>query len=78
MESLIFMGVELAIFGMGTVFSFLVLLALTMSLMSKLVAYMEKPSTEVLSAQREPLSISNTELVAIVTSAIAKHRQLRK
>ena len=78
MESLIIMGVELALFGMGTVFSFLVVLAFAMVLMSKLVAYFEKSSRDDNFSQRKPASIPSTELVAVVTAAIAKHRQVSK
>lgn len=78
MEGLIVKGVELAIFGMGTVFSSLVLLAFAIVLMSKLVAYLEKSSNKDLLSLRESASIPNTELVAVVTAAIAKHRQVSK
>ena len=78
MEGLIVKGVELAIFGMGTVFSFLVLLAFAIVLMSKLVAYLEKSSNKDLLSLRESASIPNTELVAVVTAAIAKHSQVSK
>jgi oxaloacetate decarboxylase gamma subunit len=65
MESTLFnQGLELMLVGMGTVFVFLTLLVIAMSLMANIIARL---------APRVAQGISDEELAA-VTAAIAAHR----
>ena len=72
-------GIELMLYGMGTVFVFLALLVISTSLMSALIqrlvpAEITSPSAKGESA--EPLP-DNT-LVAVISAAIHQHRSRRK
>lgn len=68
MESTLFnQGLELMLVGMGTVFVFLTLLVIAMSLMANIIARL---------APRVVQGISDEELAA-VTVAIAAHRNKR-
>ena len=68
MESTLFnQGLELMLVGMGTVFVFLTLLVIAMSLMANLIARFAPTAAE---------GISDEELAA-VTAAIALHRNKR-
>lgn len=68
MESTLFnQGLELMLVGMGTVFVFLTLLVIAMSLMANIIARL---------APRVVQGISDEELAA-VTAAIAAHRNKR-
>jgi oxaloacetate decarboxylase gamma subunit len=68
MESTLFnQGLELMLVGMGTVFVFLTLLVIAMSLMANIIARL---------APRVAQEISDEELAA-VTAAIAAHRNKR-
>jgi oxaloacetate decarboxylase gamma subunit len=80
--SLMQQGIDLMLFGMGTVFTFLVVLigaTLAMSALVKLVA-----GEPVVSPLQASVSVSDTgkpaqgELVAVITAAIAQHRANKK
>ncbi|MFT5483605.1 MAG: oxaloacetate decarboxylase gamma subunit [Halieaceae bacterium] len=75
-ESLINQGVELMIFGMGTVFVFLVLLVLATLLLSYLVNAFGLADAEVdpLPQGQSPI-VGNRRLVAVVTAALTLHRK---
>lgn len=73
-------GVELMLFGMGTVFIFLALLVVVTSAMSTLIQRFAKPEP-VISAQppRVQAAASNDQqLVAVITAAIHKYRSRHK
>lgn len=64
-------GVELVLVGMGTVFAFLTILVVMMTLMSNVVMRMERDEV---STPAEGRGSVDTVLVAAVTAAIRKHR----
>ncbi len=64
-------GVELVLVGMGTVFAFLTILVVMMTLMSNVVMRMERDEV---STPAEGQGSVDTVLVAAVTAAIRKHR----
>ncbi len=73
------LGLELALMGMGTVFSFLVLLIFITGLMSKLISSYEKKiiaSAPVVktSINKKTDIISDELLTAIISNAIQQHR----
>ena len=75
-DSLLGQGLELAAFGMGTVFVFLTLLILVTALMSHLA----QAVSPLPSALREklvkasPTDLAEQELVAVIAAAISQHR----
>jgi len=73
-------GVELMVYGMGTVVVFLALLVVTTSLMSVLVTrYFPEP--EPLPANKTPASATagnDPQLVAVIAAAIQRHRARRR
>ena len=68
-------GVDLMIYGMGTVFVFLTLLVLATNVMSRLVRMLERR----IPAPAEPAAAKRRELdpavVAAITAALHRHRQ---
>ncbi len=72
------LGLELALMGMGTVFSFLVLLIFITGLMSKLISSYEKKiiaSAPVkTSINKKTDTISDELLTGIISNAIQQHR----
>jgi len=72
------LGLELVVMGMGTVFSFLVLLIFCTTLMSKAVMAIEKNMPQPAAATPTPISgqskMPDGVLAAIITAAIHKHR----
>ena len=70
--NLISQGVELMLFGMGTVIVFLTLLVFATTGMSALLARFSPPPDEGASAAAD----DNT-LLAVITAAIHKHRSRR-
>jgi oxaloacetate decarboxylase gamma subunit len=80
MQDLLFQqGVELMLYGMGTVFIFLMLLVILTSLMSALLQRLEKPTA----ASAPAGSDNNTAkedsvLIAAITAAIHQHRSRHK
>lgn len=77
MENLVTQGVELAIFGMGTVFVFLTLLIFATLLMSKMVLrFGHEPSQATATAVTQHAGDpTQEELVAVISSAISRHRK---
>ena len=73
-------GVELMLYGMGTVFTFLALLIIATTLMSSLLQRFVKP--EPVPAQ-SPVKVSEAagnddQLVAVISAAIHKYRSRNK
>jgi oxaloacetate decarboxylase gamma subunit len=76
MDNLLAQGVELAIYGMGTVFVFLALLIIATQAMSSLISRLS-PEKAPAAAGAETQSISALDqgrLVAVISAAIAQHR----
>jgi oxaloacetate decarboxylase gamma subunit len=75
-------GLRLMVIGMGIVFAFLLLLVFVLRLMSKM-ALRVAPEAPVSSlrpagmAQEQPPPESNSELVAVISAAIARYRNNR-
>lgn len=76
-DSLMQQGLDLLVFGMGTVFVFLALLVLTTHLMSWLVSRFEQPAVPVPPAAAAA-GAGDSELVAVISAAIHKHRSRRR
>lgn len=75
-EDLLEQGLELMLFGMGSVVIFLSLLVLAMTLMSRLVRRfnppLAEPVTEAVAAQ------ADGHLLAVIAAAIHQHRSRQK
>ena len=76
MDNLVNQGVELALFGMGTVFLFLSLLIFATKAMSMLVMrYEPATATSSVDAVAQSASAPDSELlVALISAAIRQHR----
>lgn len=74
-ENLVSQGFDLAIFGMGTVFAFLTLLILATHGMSMLVQKFE-PEAAIMPV-RTVTQAHDRQLLAVITAAIAQHRNKR-
>ncbi len=78
------MGLEMALSGMGTVFTFLILLIFLTSLMSKIVGYFEhadykKEGVQSVHANAHSVhrlnnAMSDEVLIKVITAAIQQHR----
>ncbi|MCP3909226.1 MAG: OadG family protein [Oceanicoccus sp.] len=76
-DNLMQQGIELMLYGMGTVFTFLVLLIATTTLMSALLQRFAKP--EPTAPAGKPAAVANDDqLVAIISAAIHKYRSRNK
>ena len=76
-ESIISQGLELMLFGMGTVVVFLTLLVIVTSVMSALLSrYAPAPEVADVDAAVAPASADAT-LLAVISAAIHKHRSRR-
>ena len=64
------LGFELILMGMGTVFTFLIVLIFCMTLMSKIVMLLENDAIETGGKQ-----IADRTLIAVISAAIHQHRQ---
>ncbi len=80
MDNLVGLGVELAIFGMGTVFVFLVVLIfITMAMSTLVLRYLPEVVKEPVAAGARSDSLpSRGQLIAVISAAITKHRNNRK
>ena len=77
-NELIQQGVELMLFGMGTVLTFLVLLIIATTTMSYLLQRFAKPEP-IASAAPAPKPPNNDEhLIAVISAAIHKYRARHK
>ncbi len=85
-DTLMQQGLELLLFGMGTVFFFLTLLVIVTSAMSQLVlryapapVVQERRSPVVSSPEAIPTTIADdTQLVAVISAAIQQYRSRHK
>jgi oxaloacetate decarboxylase gamma subunit len=76
-EDIISQGLELMLFGMGTVIVFLTLLVIATSVMSTLLSrYAPAPEVADVDAAAVPASTDAT-LIAVISAAIHKHRSRR-
>jgi oxaloacetate decarboxylase gamma subunit len=69
-ENLIQQGLELMLYGMGTVVIFLTLLVFVTGLMSSIVQRYLPAAPE----PEAPVPVADTTLVAVISAAIHKHR----
>jgi oxaloacetate decarboxylase gamma subunit len=80
--SLMGQGVELMLYGMGTVFVFLAILVLATSAMSSLVQrFFPAPTPSVPAAPSNaagPAPHEDSALIAVISAAINKHRSRHK
>lgn len=78
-DSLIQQGVELMLFGMGTVFVFLALLIVCTTVMSSLVQrfFPVKPLA-VMPATKQHAGTNDDQLIAVISAAIHKYRSRHK
>jgi len=73
----IFEGLKIMLLGMGTVFSFLVLMIVMMNLMSKVV-HRFFPEPNDVENTTSSAQANNAKKVAAITAAIIHHRQVTK
>ena len=76
-------GLELMVYGMGTVVVFLTLLILVTTLMSWFVGrYFPEADVPVIGAARagapQPQPVDQSRLIAIITAAVHRHRASRE
>jgi oxaloacetate decarboxylase (Na+ extruding) subunit gamma len=76
-SSLLQQGVELMLFGMGTVFMFLACLVLVTTLMSKLLQRLA-PVQETLISTPPAAAQQDDQLLAVISAAVHKYRSRRK
>lgn len=78
-SELLMEGVELMVFGVGVVFSFLVLLVICINIMSWVVNRFFPEAAPVVAAPRRtaPHSV-DPELLAVIGAAVSQHRARRK
>ncbi len=75
-QTIVEQGVELMLFGMSTVVLFLTLLVIMTAAMSRLVTrFFPEPEAEpAATTGRVPAGTSDSELVAVISAAIHRHR----
>lgn len=78
MDGIASQAIDLLVVGMGTVFSFLALLILATSLMSRFVDLISPPETRQPPASsaptQNPPNMEDQQLIAVISSALHKHR----
>ncbi len=68
-------GVDLMLFGMGTVFAFLILLVGALTLMSWVITrFFPEPEQPEAAVQMAPLVVVEPRIQAVIQAAINKHR----
>lgn len=80
-DELMAQGVELMLYGMGTVVVFLALLVLVTTFMSRLVnRYFPEPETAIpaTTARPSPAGAVDGRIIAVITAAIQQHRAQQK
>lgn len=73
----IFEGLKIMVLGMGTVFSFLVIMIVMMNIMSKIV-HRFFPEPNDVGNNTSPAMENNAKKVAAITAAIMHHRQVKQ
>lgn len=78
-ENIVAQGLELMLYGMGTVVVFLALLVLATSGMSRAInRYFPEPVAEPARSREQPAAgPGEAELVAVITAAVRRHRRQR-
>ncbi|MFG0380832.1 OadG family protein [Pseudomonas sp. zbq_18] len=72
-------GVELMLFGMGIVFSFLILLVFAIRLMSAVVArFAPEPVPQPVATAAPPSALVDPDTLAAIQAAIRQHRAKRR
>ena len=75
MDEITSQAIDLLVVGMGTVFSFLALLILATTLMSRLASRPESHKPHATSAPAQsPQNIEDQQLIAVISAALQKHR----
>lgn len=75
-QSLMQQGIELMLYGMGTVFTFLALLIIATTLMSAVLQRFAKPDPVPAAQATRPAAVANDDqLVAVISAAIHKYRK---
>ena len=74
--SILEQGLDLMLYGMGTVFVFLTVLVFATRAMSALVGRFEPEPAPV--ATQPPAAAADEQLLAVISAAIHAHRQSRK
>lgn len=79
-QALLEQGLELMIYGMGTVFVFLTVLVIVTTIMSKIVQrFFPDPIVATSpTAKPAPAATNNQQLHAVITAAIHRHRSRQK
>lgn len=82
MSDLLWEGLNLMAIGMGAVFVFLVLLIFATNLMSSVInRYFPEPELPAVVPSHtgdQPAAVEQTQLLAVITAAIHKHRARQK
>ncbi|MBV1870742.1 MAG: OadG family protein [Gammaproteobacteria bacterium] len=76
MDGIASQAVDLLIVGMGTVFSFLALLILATTLMSRFVSFLSPSEVGPATTSAPPVknNMEDAQLVAVISAALHKHR----
>lgn len=75
-ETIMQQGVDLMLFGMGTVFVFLTVLVIATTIMSSLVQrFFPEPEPVAPVAGPAPTGVTDPKLLAIIKAAIEQHRK---
>jgi oxaloacetate decarboxylase gamma subunit len=79
LQPLIIESAELLLIGMGTVFLILTMLIFLINMVSKIIAKLNlvdppAPARKTKAARKNTDATSNTELVAVISSAITAHK----
>ncbi len=77
-DALIQQGVELMLYGMGTVFVFLALLVALTTLMSTILNRCAKRERVTAPAVTAQAGVEDEQLIAVISSAIHQHRSRKK
>ncbi len=79
-DPLIQQGVELMLFGMGTVFVFLALLVVATTAMSGVIRRFSKtaPATPATDTSPAPADADDTQLLAVIGAAVHRYRSRRR
>ena len=77
-DDLLQQGVELMLYGMGTVFTFLALLIIATTVMSAVLQRFAKPEPVASPAAKPATTAKDDQLVAVISAAIHKYRSRDK
>ncbi|GAA5316226.1 MAG: hypothetical protein AseanaTS_14310 [Candidatus Pelagadaptatus aseana] len=73
-------GIDLMLFGMGTVFVFLTVLVIATMIMSRVVSrfFPDAPEPELAPVRAAPVGVNDPKLIAIIQDAVNQHRAKQK